>query len=127
MKKAILSLVVMLGLTLASDAQEIPKWFDPLGREARKMVDTTPEQEKEIVADYKAVGKKVAAVRKDNSLSKQEKEKEIKRLRTERANRFFNEILTPEQSTKLREIQKEKNAERQKAIQARRQQQKQQN
>jgi|SRR5690606_30881762 len=124
MKKNLLSLVALLGLALTTQAQEIPvpKWFDPIGQEARQLVKTTPEQEQEIKAQHKNLRKKIATVQKDNTLDKQQKEAAIKKLRTERSNYYFNEILTPEQSTQLKTIQKAKDAERQRAIRDRKKQ-----
>ncbi|NGM63103.1 hypothetical protein G5B30_14425 [Sphingobacterium sp. SGG-5] len=124
MKKAILSLAVMLGLVLTIYAQEVqvPKPFEVLSTEALDLVNANEEQKTQLTDHLKSVRQQIHTVLRDKSLSRQDKNKKRREIRLAAAQYLHTHILSPEQSKQLKAIQKEKRIERRKALQERKKQ-----
>lgn len=105
MKKLCLTLVLVAGFFIAN--AQTAKKFNTMLDEALTSVNATAEQKKQVADLAKEHREKMAAIRKNTSLTNEQKKEEIKKINEYRNKRFWNEILTPEQSKALKAKQKE--------------------
>lgn len=117
MKKIFLSLALVVMVFIKVGAQ-VPKHFDVFGGEAMEIIKATPEQKKQVTELIKEFSQQTKAVRDNTALSDDEKKVQLRKLNMERGKRFWENILNEEQAKVLKEKQKERFEERQKAIKA---------
>lgn len=105
MKKAFLTLALAVGMLMAN--AQTAKKFNTMSDEALTSINATEEQKKQVADLAKEHREKVAALRKNTALNDEQKKEEMKKINAYRNERFWNEILTPEQSKALKAKQKE--------------------
>ncbi len=106
MKKFLLSLVMLLGVSLAINAQT-PKKVNPFTVEGLDLVKATDEQKKQVMELTKQHLEKITALRKDTSLTAEAQLVAHRKLNTDRSLRLYNEILNPEQSAHMKKMLRE--------------------
>ncbi|MBS1741775.1 MAG: hypothetical protein JST81_01965 [Bacteroidetes bacterium] len=125
MKRIILSILVILGISFSSFAQdstavkkqELRKMKGNLkeGKQARKEkmkdLNLSEDQKKEIMANREEMRAKTNAIRNDQSLSEEEKNKKIEALRKEQREKR-KEVLTADQKQKLAENKVQQKADK---------------
>lgn len=111
MKKSLLTMVMALGLLTMANAQDVKPYSD----ETLAEIKATPEQIKQVKDLTKEFRKKLVEIQNSTTLNEEEKKQAWIKLRDYRLSRYWNEILTPEQSKYLKEKQKKMKAEEKKS------------
>lgn len=100
-------MVIAAGLFMTANSQDIK----PFSKETLDEIKATPEQRKQVEELVKEFRLKMNELRANNSLNDEERKAEWKRLSNYRQDRYWKEILTPEQAKYLREKQEKMKAE----------------
>lgn len=106
MKRAILTLVIMLGMLMFAQAQQPVQKFNPFSLQALEEVKADNQQKQKFKALKKDFLEKLKVINDNTSLSEAEKKKELQKLYQYRNKIYWREILTQEQAATLREKQK---------------------
>lgn len=107
MKKTLLTMAMMLGLLIVTQAQDVK----PFSKETLDEIKATPEQRKQVAEIVKEFRQKMDELRSNTSLNDEERKAEWKKLSKHRQDRYWNEILTPEQAKYLKEKEQKMKAE----------------
>lgn len=111
MKKMILFGLILVGFQLAASAQDKRDTIRPHHKNADKVkikeeLGLSKEQGDKLKTINEESRNKMMTLRKDSSLSKEDRKAKAKELMKER-NDQINAILTPDQQTKYRQMSKE--------------------
>lgn len=101
MKKIFLTMAITVGLFIAANAQDIK----PFSKETLDEIKATPEQRKQVEEIVREFRQKMGELKNNHSLNEEERKAEWKKLSQHRQDRYWNEILTPEQAKYLKEKQ----------------------
>ena len=106
MKKILLTVVMALAVSFMVNAQT-PKKINPFTVEGLDLVKATDEQKKQVMELTKQHLEKIAALRKDTTLTAEARLAAHRKLNVDRSLRLYNEILNAEQSTYMKKALRE--------------------
>lgn len=107
MKAFFLTVAIALGLSIGGKAQDIK----PFSKETLEEIKATDEQKQKVKELVKEFRDGMDKLRANTSLNEEERKAEWKRLSDYRQDKYWKEILTPDQAKYLKEKQKKMKGE----------------